>query len=506
MPALLEAQNITKKFPGVIALQGVNMSLVGGKVTALIGENGAGKSTLLKIMSGIYTDYEGTLSFKGNQIKFSAPRDAQDLGIAIIHQELNLIPYLTVAENIFLGREMKNKLGFLDQEKMNQKTRELLERLHMDVEPTAIAGSLKVGQQQLVEIAKALLIESEVVFMDEPTSAIGDNEVEILFKIIEQLKAEGKSIVYISHKLDELFAIADDFMVLRDGQLAGKGAMNQISRDELITMMAGRQVSKTKLLENKQFDKELLKVQNLTLINPDNPNRLILNQINFIVNKGEILGIYGLMGSGRTELCESLFGLHHRLLKGSIKLDGLETSFKSVKEAIAAGMALVPEDRKQDGILPGMSVSENISITVLDKILQMGMISKKKEQQLYEKHVEALKIKVNTPSQQVKNLSGGNQQKVVLAKWIERAPKLLMLDEPTRGIDVNAKNEIYDLIADLARSGISILIVSSEIPEILQISDRILVMSEGQITAEFLREDATENKIMNACIPENMKQ
>jgi len=506
MQTLLEAHNITKEFPGVTALSDVNLSLEGGKVTALIGENGAGKSTLLKIMSGIYTDYEGTVLFNGGKVKFSNPKEALDLGIAIVHQELNLIPYLSVAQNIFLGRELINRFGFLDQEKMNQKTRDLLSKLQTDVDPTATVSSLKVGQQQVVEIAKALLSESAVVFMDEPTSAIGDNDVEILFRIIKQLKAEGKSIVYISHKLDELFAIADNFVVLKDGKLTGMGVMNQISRDELVTMMAGRQVGKTKRLEKREIDRELLKVHNLTLINPDNPIRPVLNKINFSVNKGELLGIYGLMGAGRTELCESLFGMHHRLLKGSIMLEGIERSFKSVKEAIAAGLALVPEDRKKDGILPGMSVAENISITVLDKILQLGMLSKKKEHLLYEKQVNALNIKVNMASQQIKNLSGGNQQKVVLAKWIERTPKLLMLDEPTRGIDVNAKNEIYELISDLARTGISILVVSSEIPEILEISDRILVMSEGQITAEFLREDATENKIINACIPENMKK
>jgi len=506
MNPLLEAHNITKKFPGVTALSDVNLSLEGGKVTALIGENGAGKSTLLKIMSGIYTDYMGKLLFKGKQIKFSVLKDAQDLGISIIHQELNLIPYLSVAQNIFLGNELTNRFGLLDQEKMNQKTRDLLSKLQTDVDPTATVSSLKVGQQQVVEIAKALLSESAVVFMDEPTSAIGDNDVEILFRIIKQMKAEGKCIVYISHKLDELFTIADDFVVLRDGHQVGKGKMTQTSRDALIGMMAGREIHKVKKLEKKPFDQELFKVQNLTLNNPDHPNRPILNHINLTVYKGEVLGIYGLMGAGRTELCESLFGMHHRLLKGSIMLEGKERSFKSVKEAIAAGLALVPEDRKKDGILPGMSVAENISITVLDKILKLGMLSKKKEHQLYDKHVDALNIKAGAANQLIRNLSGGNQQKVVLAKWIERAPKLLILDEPTRGIDVNAKNEIYKLIADLARSGISILFISSEIPEILEISDRILVMSEGQITAEFLREDATENKIINACIPENMKK
>lgn len=506
MNTLLEAKNITKKFSGVTALDRVNFSLQRGKVTALIGENGAGKSTLLKVMSGIHTDYEGTINYKGQAIQFTAPKDAQDLGISIIHQELNLIPYLTVAQNIFLGRELTNQLGLLDREKMIQKTRTLLDKLELKVDPSALVSTLKVGQQQIVEIAKALLTESEVVFMDEPTSAIGESEVEILFQIINQLKAEGKSIVYISHKLDELFAIADDFVVLRDGKLAGQGDMKKITRDELINMMAGREISVNKKTEKQSSGQRVLQVQNLTLKNPANPQRPLLRNINIDLHKGEVLGIYGLMGAGRTELCESLFGLQPKLLEGTIALDGVETNFKSPIHAIEAGMALVPEDRKQDGIVPGMSVGKNISLTVLDKVLKLGFLNKKLETKLYDKHKEALKIKVHSESQFIKNLSGGNQQKVVLAKWIERNPKVLMLDEPTRGIDINAKNEIYALISKLSESGISILFMSSEIPEILSVSDRILVMSEGQITAEFSSGEATENKIMSACIPENMNK
>jgi ribose transport system ATP-binding protein len=504
MRAILEAHNITKKFSGVTALSEVNLQLEPGKVTALIGENGAGKSTLLKIMSGIYKDYEGDILFKNQPLQFSSPKDAQDIGISIIHQELNLIPHLTVAQNVFLGRELINKLGFLDEEKMSQLTTKLLERLKLTVEPEALVSTLKVGQQQIVEIAKALLTESEILFMDEPSSAIGESEVEVLFQIIKHLKEEGKSIVYISHKLDELFALADDFVVLRDGKLVGKGSMNQISRDELIGMMAGREIEVSKKSSKKQTGKQILQVQNIVLKNPANPQRPILKNISFEMKQGEILGIYGLMGAGRTELCESLFGLRHQALTGEIFLDGKEVSFTSPTMAIASGMALVPEDRKQDGIIAGMSVAENISITVLDKVLKMGLLSNKLESKLYSKHVEALKIKVNSESQLIKNLSGGNQQKVVLAKWIEREPKVLMLDEPTRGIDINAKNEIYQLISKLSSSGISVLVVSSEIPEILAVSDRILVMSEGRITAEFSIDEATENKIMNACIPEHM--
>lgn len=504
MQALLEAQNITKRFSGVTALDKVNLSVGSAKVTALIGENGAGKSTLLKVMSGIYTDYEGSILFKDTVIQFSSPKDAQDLGISVIHQELNLIPSLTVAQNVFLGREEITRLGFLDQELMNQKTKVLLDRLKLDVDPLAQVSSLKVGQQQIVEIAKALLIESEVLFMDEPTSAIGESEVEVLFQIINQLKAEGKTIVYISHKLDELFALADDFVVLRDGQVVGKGEMNQISRDKLIHMMAGRELKTTIKSEIRRSGKGMLQVQNLYLKNPENPQRPVLKNINFRLNKGEVLGIYGLMGAGRTELCESLFGLHHRFLSGVITLNGEERYFKSPVEAIESGMALVPEDRKKDGIVPGMSVSGNISLSAIDKVTRFGFLNERLEVNLYGKHVKALNIRASSAKQLMRNLSGGNQQKAVLAKWIERDPKVLLLDEPTRGIDINAKKEIYELIANLADEGISILLVSSEIPEIRAVSDRILVMSEGQITAEFSREDATENIIMNACIPENM--
>lgn len=506
MTTLLEVKEITKKFSGVTALSNVNLSLEGGKVTALIGENGAGKSTLLKIMSGIYTDFEGQILFKSQEIKFSRPKDAQEIGIGIIHQELNLIPHLAVVQNIFLGRELVNALGFLDREKMIKKTKDLLARLKLEVEPAALVGTLKVGQQQIVEIAKALLTESEVVFMDEPTSAIGESEVEVLFEIINKLKAEGKAIVYISHKLDELFALADNFVVLRDGKVVGQGGISEISRTQLINMMAGREVKVVKNSSKNCTEVKVLEVKNLGLLNPENPHRPFLKDISFDLCKGEVLGVYGLMGAGRTELCESLFGLNHRKLTGSILLNGQEIGFKSPIEAIAAGMALVPEDRKRDGIVPGMSVSKNLSLTVIEKVSKFGFLSAALNTKLYEKHVASLKIKVHNEDQPIKNLSGGNQQKVILGKWIERNPTVLMLDEPTRGIDINAKNEIYELIARLSESGISVLVISSEIPEILAISDRILVMSEGEITAEFSSEEATENNIMNACIPENLNQ
>ncbi|MBX2877281.1 MAG: sugar ABC transporter ATP-binding protein [Saprospiraceae bacterium] len=501
MDVTLEARNITKRFSGVTALDRVNLQLRKGRVLALIGENGAGKSTLLKIMSGIHTTYEGSIYFQQQKVRFASPKEAQELGIAIIHQELHLIPELTVAQNVFLGRELTQQWGFLEEEQMLEKTAALLERLQSDISPSARVGSLKVGQQQIVEIAKALLTSAPVLFMDEPTSAIGEQEIDTLFQLIHQLREAGHSIVYISHKLEELYTIADDFVVLRDGQVVGQGAIADISRAELIHLMAGRETLETSQAIRQTDAKVMLQVRNLSLPNSANPHLPILQDINFDLHRGEVLGLYGLMGAGRTELCECLFGLH--VHSGTIRIDDEQKHFKSPKQAIEAGMALVPEDRKHSGIIPGMSVRKNISLTVLEKLTRWGLLHAQTEAQLYKKYVESLQIKASHPDQLIKVLSGGNQQKVVLAKWIERNPKVLILDEPTRGIDVNAKGEIYTLISTLAGEGISILVVSSEIPEVLAIADRIMVMADGQLTATFDRKEATENKIMNACIPEN---
>lgn len=502
MKALLEVQRITRKFSGVTALDQVSMELHPGKVTALIGENGAGKSTLLKILSGVYTPDEGHVIFKGREVRFTQPKEAQDEGISIIHQELNLIPNLTVMQNIFLGRELMDRFGLLDEKKMFQQTRELLNRVQLEVAPNALVGALKVGQQQLVEIAKALLVEADVLFMDEPTSAIGESEVEVLFQIIRQLKAAGKSIVYISHKLEELFALADEYVVLRDGKIVGRGEMNTINREALIELMAGRKVAVEKWTKKGTGGEAVLQVKDLRINNPQQPGRPFVRDVCFELRKGEVLGVYGLMGAGRTELFEGLFGLKTTQLAGEVCLDGGKVHFSAPADAIRNGLALVPEDRKQAGIVPQMSVAGNMSLADISKIEKAGLLSKLLESELYTKHVKALNIKVDTAQQWIQNLSGGNQQKVVLAKWMERNPKVLLLDEPTRGIDINAKNEIYQLIADLATSGCSVLIASSEIPEILAVAHRILVMAEGKVTATFDREEATESKIMSACIPE----
>jgi ribose transport system ATP-binding protein len=501
---VLAVENITKKFPGVTALNNVSMELHPGKVNAILGENGAGKSTLMKILSGVYCDYEGQILYKNKPVHFSSIREAQACGIAIIHQELNLIPYLNIRENIFLGREIVNKWGLLDKEAMRSKTRSLLQRLKLDVDPDTQVSHLKIGQQQVVEIAKALLTDADVIIMDEPTSAISDHEVEVLFGIIEDLKRENKTIVYISHKLDELFRIADRFIVLRDGCSIESGDMKGMDQDSLVQKMVGRQISVIRKHSDDQSPKEeLLRIEKLCLRHAERHGN-ILKDVSFTLGKGEILGIFGLMGAGRTELMEALFGSYPKRVTGDIYVEGKPLRCSSPSHAIKAGLALVPEDRKKDGLVLGMDVRTNICLTTLEDLETGGLLNHGKECGLAEKYIEELKIKTPSDKQAVKNLSGGNQQKIVLAKWLAKNPRILMLDEPTRGIDINAKNEIYNIILQLAEAGIGIIVVSSELPEILAISDRILVLSEGRLTAEIPVGSATENTILKAAIPKTI--
>jgi ribose transport system ATP-binding protein len=498
---LLVTKNITKKFPGVIALDNVNLKIDAGKVTAIIGENGAGKSTLMKILSGVYSDYEGQIIFKDKPVHFTGTAVAQQAGIAIIHQELNLIPYLSIAENIFLGRELVNAFGFLDKNGMYAKAKSLLQILCVDVDPNALVATLKVGQQQMIEIAKALLLDADLIIMDEPTSAITEAEVETLFKVIEQLRLENKAIVYISHKLNELFKIADDYIVLRDGKTIESGSMQNITHDELIKKMVGREIKPMQKEFTNALDKEMLRLENICLKQKNKPNKL--NNISFTVNSGEIVGIFGLMGAGRTELLETIFGLHPQLSSGNIYINNKKSSITKPADAIQAGIVLLPEDRKKDGLVLGMEVKKNISLPCLEEVESMGMLNNKKEIALAKKYIQQLGIKTPTENQITKNLSGGNQQKIVLAKWLERNPKILLLDEPTRGIDVNAKNEMYKLMQELVGKGMGIIMVSSELTEILTVSNRILVMAEGKITAEIPAGKATEDNVLKAAISIN---
>ncbi|MBE7169088.1 MAG: sugar ABC transporter ATP-binding protein [Williamsia sp.] len=498
---MLKVENITKRFSGITALDGVCMELHPGKVNAIIGENGAGKSTLMKILSGVYPDYEGTIFFKGGPVSFSNPREAQDKGIAIIHQELNLIPYLTITENIFLGREIINRWGLLDKRQMRQQAQALLNRLKLAVDANAVVADLKVGQQQVVEIAKALLVESDVIIMDEPTSAISEKEVAVLFGIISDLKAEGKTIVYISHKLDELFKIADRFIVLRDGRSIESGDMKGMGHDAIIQKMVGREVKVISRREERKETAPLLSAKDISLRHPVRKDENLLKNISFQVARGEILGIFGLMGAGRTELLETLFGLHPKAASGTVYMEGRKVPVQSPADAIRAGMALVPEDRKRHGLVLGMDVEKNISITTLKELEGAGLLNQNKEKALADKYIRELQIKTPSCKQAARNLSGGNQQKIVLAKWLATKPRLLMLDEPTRGIDIHAKNEIYKLILQLAEAGLGIIMVSSELPEILAVSDRVLVLAEGVLTAEIPIRLATEDTVLKAAIP-----
>ena len=501
---MLVAKNISKKFSGVTALSNINLELHPGKVNAIIGENGAGKSTLMKIFSGVHTQYDGEIIYNNQPVKFANTKEAEKAGIAIIHQELNLVPYLSITENIFLGREITNALGTLNKKKMKESAVRLLARLNLAINPDTHIAELKVGQQQLVEIARALYSNASVIIMDEPTSAISDKEVDNLFSIINQLRSEGKTIAYISHKLKELFTIADRFIVLRDGATIDSGDVQNISQDALIQKMTGRKLNMEKSGKSISGARELLSVRNIRLRHPVLRNTNVLHNISFDLHHGEILGMYGLMGAGRTELMETLFGLHAKNASGEVSVGGIKRSIQSPLDAMKAGIALVPEDRKLAGLVIDQSVKTNISITVLEKIQQWGlMLNDKKEQKLANDYIGRLAIKTSSVNNAAKNLSGGNQQKIVLAKWLATNPRILLLDEPTRGIDINAKAEIYKLMKTLSSEGMGILMVSSELPEILAVSDRVLVMCEGELTATIPIEDATETEILKNAIHKN---
>lgn len=499
---ILEVRHISKAFSGVYALKDITLQIFPGKVTALIGENGAGKSTLMKIVSGVYTEYEGEVWFNNKKVNFKTPKEAGEEGVVIIHQELNLVPHLSVTENLFLGNELLNRFGLLNHSAMNQKAKELLARLHLNINPNTPLHQLRVGQQQLVEIAKALLLDSKVLIMDEPTSAISDHEVKLLFKIIRELKSKGVAIIYISHKLNELFEIADNYTVLRDGCLTGSGNMAGTSRDHLIQMMVGRKLGDAMTKTDSRSPDVILRVDNLCFKNPDNPNDFLVNKVNFTLKKGEVLGICGMMGSGRTEILEAIFGLYPKHVSGTVTIDGKPKGLKHVSDAIKAGIALVPEDRKLQGLILNMDVAKNTSLASLDKISNFDFINKKKEKNISQHYVDKLKTKVNSTKMHVDKLSGGNQQKVVIAKWLATHPKILLLDEPTRGIDIGAKAEIYKLINALSQQGMGVIVVSSELPEILALSDTVLVMSESKQTALMPRSEANEENIMQAAISE----
>lgn len=485
---ILKMENISKSFPGVKALDDVNFTVYENEVMALLGENGAGKSTLMKILSGVYTKDEGKIILEGEEVDITSPRDATSKGIAIIHQELNLVPYLTVYENIFLGREMKSPYGGLYKKEMIKQSREILERLKVNISPTTTVNYLSIAQQQMVEIAKALSLNAKIIIMDEPTDTLTDNEVSSLFQIIRELKKQGKGLVYISHRIKEVFEVCDKLTVLRDGQFVGERNVSEVDEGEIIRLMVGRTLDEQFPYIKTDYDEEVLKVENL--------NNEYVKDLSFTLKKGEILGISGLVGAGRTELAKTLYGFYKKDT-GKIILNGEELNLNSPKEALDKGIVYVSEDRKSDGLILIMDVKSNITISALEKFKTFLGLDKKKEYEVAEEYKEKINIKTPSLYQQVKNLSGGNQQKVAIAKSLLTDPKVLILDEPTRGVDVGAKREIYDLLNEIKKEGRSIIMISSEMPEILGMSDRILVMHEGELKGELNREEATQEKIMS---------
>jgi len=499
---VLRAGNISKAFGGIKALDDVSLEICAGKVNAIVGENGAGKSTLMKILSGVYGDYKGQIVLDEGAIVFSGPAEAQDSGIAIIHQELNLIPHLSVAENVFLGREFISRAGLIDYRAMRRETAKILQRLDLDIDPRVEVSGLRVGQQQIVEIAHALSLDARILIMDEPTSAISDREIEVLFGLIRSLTAQGVAVVYITHKLDELFQIADTVTVLRDGKLVGSRDIDEVTHDDIVRMMVGRDMEDFFVKADVAKPEVVFAVSDVCLSDTRLAGDYVVDHVGFEVKAGEVLGLFGLMGAGRTELLETIFGLHPEQSSGDIFLQGRQVEIDSPSDAINFGIAFVTEDRKAEGLIPEMSVAASISLASLEQTERFGFLSSRLENGLARDYVGRLRIKTPSVRQKVENLSGGNQQKVVIAKWLATDPRVLLLDEPTRGIDVNAKNEIYRLISDLAGAGMAIVMVSSELPEIMAIADRIIVLSEGRQTAEFTSSQATEESIMKAAIPQ----
>lgn len=496
---MLRFQAISKRFPGTQALDNISFDVKRGEIHALVGENGAGKSTLMKILSGVHTEYEGEITLNGEKIAFSSPRDAQNAGISIIHQELNLIPELTVAENIFLGREPRNALGLIAKREMTQATGTLLDPLGLHIHPNRKVHSLRVGEQQLTEIAKALSLNTQLLILDEPTSALSQTEIEHLFSVIADLKQQGVTMIYISHKFDEIFRLADRITVLRDGQYITTMPANETTEAEMINAMVGRELSDLFPKETTPLDMELLRVENLAFTPNPNSEKRSLHDISFSLRRGEILGVAGLMGSGRTELLECIYGNHPKHeMRGSITMNGRLITIPSPQAAIAQGIALVSEDRKTQSLIPGLAVSQNLTLSALSAFCRLGVILRKNEQTAVREMISSLRIKTSSSAVQVDTLSGGNQQKVVLGKCLMTNPEVLLLDEPTRGIDVGAKAEIYALMSRIAGQGTSIIMASSELPELLAMCDRILVLHDGHLAAVLDHQEANQVNIMEA--------
>lgn len=491
---LLEMKNISKSFPGVKALKGVDFKVGIGEVHALMGENGAGKSTLIKILTGIYTRDSGEIIFEGKNISPNTALQAQQYGISTIYQELNLVPYLSVSENIFLGREPK-KNGVIDWREVERQSDIILKDMGITVDVKQPLYEQSTAVQQMVAIARAISINARLVVMDEPTSSLDEKEVEVLFDVIRKLKEKGISVVFVSHRLDEIFEICDKATILKDGELVEELFIKDITKLDLISKMIGRDAA---AIVNYKKDYNASKISDEVVCKAKNIQRGVkLNGIDLEIRKGEVVGLAGLLGSGRTELAKVLFGAD-AYDEGEIEVDGEKVKFKLPKDAIDKGFAFCSEDRKVEGIIPHMSVKENITLALLPKISKMGVISRKKQDEIVEKYIKRLGIKTPHANQLIRNLSGGNQQKVLLARWLCTHPKLVILDEPTRGIDVGAKSEIECLIQELAAEGISVLMISSELEELIRGCDRVVVIRDGKKMKELVAEEISEDNIMKA--------
>jgi ribose transport system ATP-binding protein len=487
---ILEMRNVSKQFPGVLALDDVSFSCYQGEVHAIVGENGAGKSTLMKILSGAYTPDTGQIFIDGEEVIIHNPHHGQDLGVNIIYQEFNLIPYLDIAENIFIGRKPTTKLGLIDYKKMYKLAKEDMEQIGIDIDLKKWISELTVAEQQIVEIIKAVSFTSKIVIMDEPTSALSEDETQQLFGVIKKLVARNITVIFISHRIREIFEIADRVTVLKDSKFVTTKNVNELTESKLVNLMVGRELSKLYPPKNGKRKDLLVSVKNLT-------RKGVFKDISFDIYKGEIVGLAGLVGAGRTEVARAIFGAD-QIESGEISINGNHVKIRTPRDAVSHGMGLIPEDRRSHGLVLCLSIRNNIVISILGRISNVLFTNKNKEKQIVNQLIDQLSIKTPTQEFEVQNLSGGNQQKVVLAKWLAVNLQLIIFDEPTRGIDVGAKAEIHRFMRELANKGAGILMISSELPEILGMSDRIVVMCEGEITGVFEGEDLNEERIMHA--------
>ena len=485
---ILEMKGIDKSFPGVHALDHVDLEIRKGEVLALMGENGAGKSTLMKILTGVYTKDAGQVIVDGKEVCYNNPQEAEKAGIVFIHQELNVLFDLTVEENMFLGKEIKKVFGICDRKAMRKRVQEILDMLGVDIDPTQRMDELSIGQQQMIEIAKALMVDAKVLIMDEPTAALTQSETEVLFKVVNSLRQKGVSIVYISHRMEEIFELCDRITILRDGTYIDTKRIADIDMNDIVKMMIGREIGERYPVRNSKIGDVAFEVKNLNC-----PGAF--ENVSFEVRAGEVLGVSGLMGAGRTEIMQAIFG-NMPNVTGQLFLDGKEIKNKNPQQAIENGIGFITEDRKVEGLMLEESIMKNISLANLGRISNGGVINKRKEQELVNKGIEELRIRCFGPQHECNNLSGGNQQKVVFAKWIYTNPKVLILDEPTRGVDIGAKKEIYNIINELAAKGVAIIMVSSELPEVLGMSDRVMVVREGEVRGILNKEEANQESIM----------